>query len=1033
MPDDRNILQSEISSDQPKVLIVAFSMTHFVDSLAAWLKSQQLSVLLLTDTEKETGSDVLKQEFYKIIFCRGFGPDSWQEDLFLKEVFTKFSSLSEKTSAHQCVFIGNYFSPISRVDSPNPLLDDLSNREIQFFEQALQQYPEAIFLFARDLLIEEQFPGIPLALFFEQLPHQQILNFPQTFYWFSQKTFLEEIKKLLLKPGQPQKIIFRGSAWRNGKTAKECQRLFEQYFQRKLQLVEPVITEYKVPFLKLFTQVSVSENASMNIDRFIRLFPVYEKKYFQHLTQQNQLVLHSANLSIEGLQPTRTSKTVPVLRTKNDSFSAIPAKISPKDFLPSQQTIQQTKNVWKKQDEQSKQMNQDEAQTAVHLRPIRTSPPIKEKINSNNIDESIKIENKIEEIFSKNQDGEEQDRLTTTAKSGKKIVRKRKKRKALLGVGVFLLVLSGGVLSLYGFFQLNKHLLQVSTLGRLENAITADKNSLTFEVARPSWSQRTESFLFSQQLTLYEKLFSESQLQDSREIAQLTTSLDQLQKLKEESSASKFSLYQSMLTGEGDLSAQYDELLTQTGNEEQNLGAVLELLNNFSVAESQKEKLANIEKTLESKQKLIQQENRFLTAFKEVLLSRGRTEILLAIQDESELRSSGGFLDGALLLSFNNGYFVDKQLLSNQDIMAGNFGQRQADPKLQNYLGEENLEFRDSNWAANFSQAAQDMSWFVDQATGGKIDAVVTLNYQTLLQLIDQLDGVEVDGESIKSQNFFASKEKLANQDYQKNFQESFSGKVVAAYLEKLLHLESPEQLDKENQVVLKALASKESLAYSSDETLSAAFKANVWTGELLDSICPNNFVQDNCFLDSFYQVENNVGINKVNSYMSETISHSLGISKEFIRHKHQVVFKNESKTTAWPLGSYKLYLQFFIPQQAEIEKVQLDDETVDPNSITQEIVDNKKQVSLYLEIPAKSQKSLVFTYLIKNEMKTPFSYVFLDQKQPGFLQKTTAYNIVFDENFKPQLIAPQAEYKNQVIHFQNDNQDNFIFAVSFQ
>jgi hypothetical protein len=64
--------------------------------------------------------------------------------------------------------------------------------------------------------------------------------------------------------------------------------------------------------------------------------------------------------------------------------------------------------------------------------------------------------------------------------------------------------------------------------------------------------------------------------------------------------------------------------------------------------------------------------------------------------------------------------------------------------------------------------------------------------------------------------------------------------------------------------------------------------------------------------------------------------------------------------------------------------------------------------------------------------METPFSYVFFDQKQAGIFNKKTSYNIVFDEKFKPQLIAPQASYQDKIIHFDNPNLDHFLFAINF-
>ena len=86
------------------------------------------------------------------------------------------------------------------------------------------------------------------------------------------------------------------------------------------------------------------------------------------------------------------------------------------------------------------------------------------------------------------------------------------------------------------------------------------------------------------------------------------------------------------------------------------------------------------------------------------------------------------------------------------------------------------------------------------------------------------------------------------------------------------------------------------------------------------------------------------------------------------------------------------------------------------------------------LRVNVEAGKSIVLelTYILAHQLKSPFSYVFLEQKQPGLYNKNSQYQLLFAEDFKPQLIAPQATYENKIIEFNNNNQDNFIFAVAF-
>jgi hypothetical protein len=178
--------------------------------------------------------------------------------------------------------------------------------------------------------------------------------------------------------------------------------------------------------------------------------------------------------------------------------------------------------------------------------------------------------------------------------------------------------------------------------------------------------------------------------------------------------------------------------------------------------------------------------------------------------------------------------------------------------------------------------------------------------------------------------------------------------------------------------------------------------------------------------------VENNVGVNKINPYIKETVEHNLGISKDFIRHKRKITFENLGKTDTWPLGSYHNYLRFYLTAQASLEKIELNGQKIEDQRIKIVDMDNGKEIAVLIEVPKQAKVELTITYLIPNQLESPFSYVFLDQKQAGIFSKSTTYNIVFDEQFKPQLIAPQAVYQDKIIHFENDNSDHFLFAVSF-
>jgi hypothetical protein len=384
-----------------------------------------------------------------------------------------------------------------------------------------------------------------------------------------------------------------------------------------------------------------------------------------------------------------------------------------------------------------------------------------------------------------------------------------------------------------------------------------------------------------------------------------------------------------------------------------------------------------------------------MISFTDFINSSSRKTILILTQDNNQIRSTGGVLDQAVLLTFKDSYLLDKQIIDISDISQEVYGQKEAYPNQAALLKTEQLTLENSNWQADFALANQDITWFIEQSRDISVDLTIILNSKSLEKIVDA--GVF---------------------EYQND-------------LNKFFKLDQ-EKLVQILGILFTDLNNKEVFMQSKDDNLQEAILANVWSGEILETACPSEFQQGNCFLDYIYQVENAVSANKISKNISEKIEHNLGVGQEFIRHKRKITFKNSSKKSS-SVSNYEDYLQLFLPKEAQIEKVLLNGNIV-PASFYEETLDEKHKIfAVLLDIPSGEEYQFEITYLIKNKMTSPFSYVFLNQKQAGLENKKTNYNIVFDEVFKPQVIAPRANYENQIISFSEENQNNFLFAVSFE
>ena len=287
------------------------------------------------------------------------------------------------------------------------------------------------------------------------------------------------------------------------------------------------------------------------------------------------------------------------------------------------------------------------------------------------------------------------------------------------------------------------------------------------------------------------------------------------------------------------------------------------------------------------------------------------------------------------------------------------------------------------------------------------------------------------DKNTITSLNFLERQEKTALLDYKNLGEKKFTWQLSNSLVNKLMSLDA-QKVSLLGNVLIDNLNQREILMHSTNQELQKAIEINSWGGQKIAVVCPVEFKQENCLLDSLFQVENNVGVNKINPYVRESVEHNIGIGKEFIRHKRKIILENSATSEVWPLGTYRSYFKFYLKSDSVLEKIKLNGDEINGSLIRNVEGEQGREVSLLVEVKKQQKTQLEITYLVPNNMKTPFSYVFFDQKQAGIFSKETVYNIVFDEEFKPQLIAPQAVYQDRVVSFSNNNEDHFLFGIDF-
>lgn len=963
-------------------LVIVEPNSFFSSLVCDFLKSNSLNVeLLKLDQDFFLNYEAYskqKKDIYKIIFIYGFY--SVSSDVYSKII--DFLDLQNQTQLTKTPLI-----LISTISTSLEILDELDfgyqeflSKKIKFLDSFLNKFSESMVFLGQDVLSNDKTIFYPLLLFFSALKKAYLFDLQNKFYFQDEKSFFNLIKEYLIKPHKSSKFIIKGAGITSEKLSQKIAYLYEQYFQKKLLTIKLFASEKKQALIQEFGVVNNTKCQVENlIDKKIRGLIDSDKGDFLPSPSEKELQ--------KALEISRLQKVLQLKKLK--------AQKKPQN-IPLYPSLESTKQAHKE--------------------------PIEDSVTKDFRSEFV---GKIEGLFFTQRNRAKKVRQEKNVARGAVIVEKSKKRKILFWLGICVFIINLLFISLLAVFNFSQKTLK-------DSLYSAAKNNLK-EIE--SIDKSIDYSIFSMQMKQYKKLFSAESLSDATDIEKLSKIMLDLHTSTEDLEQLSYDLYRKTIDGGVELNQFYDQLIDKIDakiESQKDFNAYLMDLNLDLYQGEEKEVWQNnLEKTkLGLKNSL--QLKRFLTTFKEFMFQTGRVNVLILIQDSSELRPTGGFLTEAIILGFNNATLVDKQVFHVSDLDSRVYGYKEPSQDIKDLLGEDKLFLHDSNWQADFTASSQEIKWFVEQATGFKIDMIVAINSKTISEMIAMLGDLKLENELVvNSKDYLSKQEEFAVSDYKSNSNQKITWQLTNSLLDNLLNL-SQVQLAAFNEILIDQLNQRELLFQSNDQSLQQVIEANSWGGTKAKLICPAEFKQENCLLDFIFQVESNVGINKINSHVKETVEHSLGISKKFVRHKRKITFENLAKNDSWPLGFYRNYLRFYLNSEASIEKVELNDKKVDLNKI--KIIDEEqgKELSLLVEIPKQSEVSLTLTYLVPNQVAPPFSYVFFDQKQAGIFNKTTDYKIVFDEQFKPQLIAPQATYQDKIIHFENKNLDHFLFAISF-
>lgn len=354
-----------------------------------------------------------------------------------------------------------------------------------------------------------------------------------------------------------------------------------------------------------------------------------------------------------------------------------------------------------------------------------------------------------------------------------------------------------------------------------------------------------------------------------------------------------------------------------------------------------------------------------------------KLEVAFIIQDNYELRPSGGVLNTIVLASIENGKISEVQFIpvSSADAQLKGIVETPDTFKLASH--ETQWYLKDANWDSEFSTSARQVVWFLEKEISRTPDVVIGLNLITLQEVMEVVGPVKVGPNKT---NFTA---KNFKDEYLKSIRPDGTDSVVTTELASAIYSKlkslNGNQIERLSLVLIKQLESHQ-IVVAPISFHSTALDTIGWSGGLNAPLCADTV----CASDYVYVIDSNVGGNKSDAYIEKNIKASIQIASDQINSVYDMTYRHTHNSTSWPSGNYQNFVRMYLAPGTRIDGVLING---NPLSVPQYSVVQERHltsVQFPITVTPNSQTSIQIKANKPLTSATAFRYQLELPQQPG-------------------------------------------------
>lgn len=414
----------------------------------------------------------------------------------------------------------------------------------------------------------------------------------------------------------------------------------------------------------------------------------------------------------------------------------------------------------------------------------------------------------------------------------------------------------------------------------------------------------------------------------------------------------------------------------------------------------------------------------------------GKKTYLVLLQNNMELRPTGGFLGSFALATFEQGKLIDFQVTDVYTADGQLKGHVEPPEPIRRYLGEAGWYLRDSNFSPDFPVSAERASWFLEKELGRKVDGVIGINLflaQRILRAIGPVNLLDYQ-EQINADNLFERAEYQSETDFfpGSTQKKDFLGSLASALFEQIQQADEQKWLSI-GQAIYQSLKSKDLTVVFNHQEAAKILTDSGWDGGLRKVRCTN--VGGECLMDYLMIVESNFGVNKANYFIKRELTHQVSFNQGGkVSENLKIVYHNQSQTEVFPAGKYKNYLRILTPKGTKLNKIVIDNEEIGEDEIDETEINDKSVFGFLFEVPIQSKKTVEISYQLAEKLVVDADsrYLLYLQKQPGIEDKMFNFWLVPPPGARVVSARPEFSSTSGLVIFSPEFVEDLVFEVSF-